>query len=233
MSLAVITGGSKGIGKAIGERFASEGFDLVLSARNMEQLEKTKSEIEEKYKITCYVLSVDLASKSGCKTLIEYVKLLKVPVDVLVNNAGVFAMGPLMDEENEDLERLIETNLYSAYWITKGLFSSMKESKNAHLFNICSIASLAAYPNSGAYTVSKFAMLGLSKSLRVELIPSNIKVTSVMPGATFTDSWSGTELPESRFMKASDVAEATWSAYQLSPSTVVEEIILRPMEGDI
>jgi short-subunit dehydrogenase len=233
MGLAVITGGSKGIGKAIAEAFAAGGHEILINARNDKELNEAKNSIEKKYGIKCHVFAADLSSKESCKSLVEYIKSLKLPIDALVNNAGKFAQGPLMGVENDDLEQLIETNLYSAFWLTRGLYDLLKTSKNAHIFNICSIASLSAYPNSGAYTVSKFAMLGLSKSLRMELMDDQIKVTSVMPGATYTSSWEGADIPESRFMKASDVAESVWSAFKLSPSAVVEEIILRPILGDI
>ncbi|SOE21920.1 Short-chain dehydrogenase [Spirosomataceae bacterium TFI 002] len=233
MGLAVITGGSKGIGRAIAEAFAAGGYEVLINARNEQELNDTKAEIEKQFGVKCHVFAADLSSKKDCNALVAYVKSLNLPLDALVNNAGKFAMGPLMGVENDDLEQLIETNLYSAFWLTRGFYDLLKASGKAHVFNICSIASLSAYPNSGAYTVSKFAMLGLSKSLRMELMPDNIKVTSIMPGATYTSSWDGVDIPESRFMKASDVAESVWSAFQLSPSAVVEEIVLRPILGDI
>jgi short-subunit dehydrogenase len=103
----------------------------------------------------------------------------------------------------------------------------------SHVFHICSIASLMAFPQSGSYSISKFALLGFSKSLRQELLHTNVKVTSVMPGATLTDSWAGVDLPAERFMEAKDVADIIWASYNLSKSAVVEEIVLRPMQGDI
>ncbi len=90
-----------------------------------------------------------------------------------------------------------------------------------------------AYPNGGSYSISKFALLGFSKVLREELKSSGIKVTAVMPGATWSDSWSGAELPYERLMEAEDIAESILSIYKLGPSAVVEEIILRPQLGDL
>ncbi len=109
----------------------------------------------------------------------------------------------------------------------------MTREKRGHIFNMCSTASIRAYPNGGSYGISKFALLGFSKNLRIEMIPYHIKVTAIIPGATFTSSWKGSDLPEERFMKAEDVANAVWNAYVMSPQTVVEEILVRPMEGDI
>src|SRR5690606_34812846 len=95
------------------------------------------------------------------------------------------------------------------------------------------IASLTAYPNGGSYAISKFALLGFSRCLREELKPFGIKVTSVMPGATWTDSWMGSGLPEDRYIPAVDIAEAGFSAYNVATSTVVEDLVIRPMLGDI
>ena len=90
-----------------------------------------------------------------------------------------------------------------------------------------------AYPNGGSYSISKFAMLGMSKVLRAELLQENIKVTSVMPGATWSNSWAGVDLPRERLMEPTDIAEAVMSALRMGPSAVVEDIIIRPQLGDL
>jgi hypothetical protein len=98
---------------------------------------------------------------------------------------------------------------------------------------MCSVASIMAYGNGGSYSISKFALLGFSKSLREELKPYNIKVTAVLPGATLTDSWGGVDLPESRFSKPEDIADLIYSITQISKNSVVEELVIRPQLGDI
>lgn len=98
---------------------------------------------------------------------------------------------------------------------------------------MCSIASKIAYPNGGSYSISKFALLGFSKVLREELKPTGIKVTSILPGATWSNSWAGVDLPEDRLMQAHDIAIPVWSALSMSPSAVVEEITIRPQLGDL
>jgi len=98
---------------------------------------------------------------------------------------------------------------------------------------MCSIASITAYAHGGSYSVSKFGMLGFSKSLREELKPHGIRVISVLPGATFTRSWEGADVPEERMMPAEDIAELVWTACSLGPRTVVEEIVVRPHLGDL
>ena len=109
----------------------------------------------------------------------------------------------------------------------------MMARQKGHIFNICSIASIQAYPNGGSYSISKFALLGMGKNLREELKPHGVKVTNILPGATYTDSWAASGLPPERFMTPQDVAAMVVCAANLSPAACVEEIIMRPQLGDI
>jgi len=231
--LLVVTGGSKGIGRAILEKFAAEGFDVCTCSRSKTDLEKVGSEITSRHGVKAYHFVADMSDKQQVKGFTEYVSSLKRPVDVLVNNAGYFLPGEVIDEPEGTLESMIGHNVYSAYYTTRGIVPAMRQAKGGHIFNMCSIASIQAYPNGGSYTISKFALLGLSKVLREELKDHGVRVTAVLPGATLTASWAGTTHPEERFMSPEDVAEAIFSAYSLSPRSVVEEILIRPQLGDI
>ena len=206
---------------------------MVTCARSAEDLSKAKIELELKYAIQATTIQADMSRKEDVKNFCREVLKLNRPVDVLVNNAGYFIPGGITTEPEGALESMINANLYSAYHTTRGLIGNMKQAKSAHIFNMCSIASIKAYPNGGSYAISKFALLGMSKCLRAELKSDNIRVTSVMPGATYTASWEGAGLPEERFMRAEDVAETIYSAFSLSDRSVVEEIIIRPQLGDI
>lgn len=232
--LIVVTGGSQGIGRAVIEKFVAEGFDAATCARHDEDLRRAKSEIEKTYPgSSLFFRKADMSVKAEATAFSEYVLSLKRPVDVLVNNAGYFVPGDIATEPDGNLESMIAANLYSAYHTTRGLVALMKSSRAGHIFNICSIASFQAYKNGGSYAISKFALLGFSKCLRQELKEHGIRVTAVMPGATRTRSWEGAGLPEERFIPAEDIASTVYSAWSLSPRSVVEEIIIRPMEGDI
>ncbi len=231
--LIVVSGGTRGIGRAIVEIFAKNGFDVVASARKEKDLKELQHYIKEAYTVNCYTYAANLAKKEQAMGLVDFVQSLNRPVDVLVNNAGNFIPGNIHEEEDGVLESLIETNLYSAYHLSRGLVKGMIARKSGYIFNMCSVASLMAYPNGGSYSISKFALLGFSKCLREEMKPYNIKVTSVMPGAVLTDSWAGVDIPAERFMSADDVAKTIWAAYNLSDSAVIEEIIMRPQKGDI
>jgi short-subunit dehydrogenase len=231
--LLVVTGGTKGIGRAILERFAAAGFDVVTCARHRPDLIQLKEDIRKQYAVKVYVQATDTSEKNQVTLFTDFIKKLGRPVDVLVNNAGHFIPGQVTEEPEGTLESMIEGNLYSAYYTTRGLIDIMKSNKTGHIFNMCSIASIMAYPNGGSYAISKFALLGFSKVLREELKEFGIRVTAVLPGATKTASWAGTTLPESRFMKPEDVAEAVFSANSLSSHSVVEELLIRPQLGDI
>ncbi|MEO7989912.1 MAG: SDR family oxidoreductase [Chryseolinea sp.] len=229
----VVTGGTKGIGLAVIEKFAAQGFDVVACARNAAELDSLGKSIEGKYSVKVFTKSTDMGDKVQVNAFADFVLSLHRPIDVLVNNAGFFIPGEISTEPDGTLESMINANLYSAYNLTRGLVGEMKKKKSGHIFNICSIASFTAYSNGGSYAISKFALLGFSKCLREELKKFNIRVTAVMPGATKTRSWDGIDLPDDRFMPAEDIAETIFSAYALSGRSVVEEIVIRPQLGDI
>jgi len=232
--LIIVTGGTKGIGRSVIEKFVVRGFDVATCSRNEAELEKLKAVLEkDNPSVKAFVKSADLSDKNQVKSFCEFVQSLNRPVDVLVNNAGHFLPGKIITESEGALESMINANLYSAYYTTRGLIGLMKEKKASHIFNVCSIASFMAYPNGGSYAISKFALLGFSKCLREELKAFGIRVTAVMPGATRTESWDGTNLPDERFIKAEDVADTIFATYALSARSVVEEIIIRPQLGDL
>ena len=231
---AIVTGAARGIGEGIALKFAEEGHHMAICARNVSDLELLKNEILGKYPDTdMYISATDIRNEKQIKQFATDAVKHFGCIDVLVNNGGVFLPGKISEEEEGILEKLMETNLYSAYDLTRALLPYMLKSEKPHIFNMCSIASFMAYPNGGSYSISKFALLGFSKVLREELKPSGIKVTAVMPGATWSDSWAGVDLPHERLMEAKDIADTIWSAYQLGPSAVVEEIIIRPQLGDL
>lgn len=229
----LVTGGTKGIGRAIIERFAKEGFDIMTCSRNEKELASLQSDLESRFpSIQVLTVQADLSKKEEVDKLAAAVKAVAIP-DVLVNNTGVFLPGAIHDEPEGNFELMMQTNLFSAYHLTRALVNEMIARKSGHIFSMGSIAGMTAYPNGGSYAVSKWAMLGMTKCLREELKPHQIKVTSILAGATYTSSWEGVDLPIERFMSAEDVAESVWGAYNLSPRTVVEEIIIRPQLGDI
>ena len=231
---AIITGATKGIGRAIAETLAAEGYDIALCARNTKELTTLQKDFKARHpSIQLITTAADVSKKKDILRFADQIINQWGSVDVLINNAGVFLPGEVANEPEGTLERMIETNLYSAYHLTRALLPAMIQKGSGHIFNMCSIASIIAYPNGGSYTISKFALLGFSKVLREELKEKGIKVTAVLPGATWSNSWEGVNLPETRLMQANDIALAILGATKMSPSAVVEEIIIRPQLGDL
>jgi len=229
----IITGASRGFGYAIAQIFAENGNDLLLTSMNEDRLFQAVGELQTKYQgVVIKAKAFDLRKKEQARAFGEWCLNNGSP-DVLVNNAGSFAGSNVHDEEDGALEEMIETNLYSAYHLTRVIVPAMIKNKSGHIFNMSSIAGLKAYPNGGSYSISKFALRGFSINLRDELRPYNIKVTTVFPGAAYTDSWAASGLERQRFMEAADIAKMVYAASQLSPQACVEEITLRPQLGDI
>jgi short-subunit dehydrogenase len=219
----VVSGGTKGIGRAIVEKFVENDFLAIICARSR------PDDLPE----NTLFFQADLSIKEEVLAFAAFIKKQTNQVDVLINNAGFFLPGQVHNEADGVLEAMINTNLYSAYNLTRAVVGGMIAAKSGHIFTICSTASITAYTNGGSYCISKFALLGMNKVLREELKPYQIRVTSVLPGATFTDSWQGAGIEEERFMKPTDVADVIWTTYQLSKNTVIEEILIRPQLGDL
>jgi short-subunit dehydrogenase len=233
MEIVVITGASRGIGYAIAAEFAAAGARLLLGARNPAHLQEAAAQLTTQYP-QCRVetMAADLADKAGALAFAQWCLSYGAP-DIIVNNAGYFLPGSIHNEPEGQLEAMLQTNLFSAYHLTRQLLPGMMQRRSGHIFNICSIASLQAYPNGGAYSISKFALLGFSKNLREELKNTGIKVTSVMPGAVYTDSWSGSGVAPERIMEAADIGKTIYAISRLSAQAVVEEVVLRPQQGDL
>ena len=231
---AVVTGATKGIGRSIAELLVQNGWDLAVCSRNQKELEKLRSELLSLHPgREILIRASDLSKKEEVFNFADYIISSWDHFDVLVNNAGLFVPGEIHKEKEGNLEHMIETNLYSAYHLTRRLIQILLNQKSGHVINMCSIASLEAYPNGGSYSISKFALLGFSKVLREELKDKGIKVTSIMPGATWSNSWAGATLPRERIMEPEDIAKVVYNAIQLSDSAVVEDIVIRPQLGDL
>jgi short-subunit dehydrogenase len=231
---SIVTGASRGLGKAIAAQFAAAGYDLILSSRDPTALDAAVRELGDRYPaIRILSMAADLSDKQQAQDLGQWILSSGMSPDVLVNNAGQFIYGSLYQEAEGVLEQLIAVNLYSAYHLTRELLPAMMARKSGHIFNICSIASLKAYHHGGAYGISKYALAGFSANLREEMKEHGIKVTAVYPGAAFTDAWAGSGVDPHRIMEAADIAQMIVAAAGLSPQATVEEIVLRPRLGDL
>jgi short-subunit dehydrogenase len=233
----IITGASQGIGKTtaayFAKAFAAEGVHLFLCSRNMDTTVSWQQELSSTYgtAITCF--NADLSNKDEVQQFAAHVLNATDQIDILINNVGTYQPGSLYNEPEGQLEEMLATNLFSAYHLTRALLPSMIKKKSGHIFNMSSIAAFQAYPNGGAYSISKWAMAGFSKNLREEMKAFNIKVTTVHPGPTMSHSWDGFNIDPKRIMETDDIAKMIVAASQLSLQACVEDIIIRPQLGDL
>lgn len=230
----VITGATKGMGYAMAEAFAAEGADLALTARTATDLIQAKETLAKKFPRTQIIsMPADLARPNDILAFAQKIKDTWDRVDVLINNAGLFYTGDMMKEDEENLEKMMAVNLFGPVRLTRFLSPLIFQAEKPHVFNICSVASQKYFPESGSYSVTKYALLGYSRALREEWKERGIKVTSVLPGATFTRSWEGANIDPRRIMQPEDVAQAVLNTWKLPETALIEELVLRPPLGDL
>jgi short-subunit dehydrogenase len=207
MQNIVITGGSKGMGKAMAEKFASAKNNIFICSRNEKELAKTAGEINKKHPGSVQYFSADLSHKNEVIKFANWLLKKNIPIDILINNAGNFIPGSVYNEPGGNLEKMMNINLFSAYHLTRALLPQMMKNKSGQIFNISSIAALKAYNNGGSYSISKYAF--------------------------YTSSWEGADILPERIMEVNDIANMIFAASSLSPQACVEDIVIRPLLGDL
>lgn len=226
---AIITGATKGIGKAIATRLAENGYNLAICARKEDELKAYAEELQYTG-AKVMIWQADCSIKQEVYAFCEAVKEEMETVDVLVNNVGTYLPGSLLDESDEQLQKQLDLNVNAAYYLSKYFGKMMRERQSGHIFNICSVASKAVVENAGSYSVTKSALLSLNDVLRAELSKHKVKVTAILPGSTFTSSWEGTQIPAERFVQPEDIASALYTILNLSEGVNVDEIVLKPLQ---
>lgn len=228
----VITGASRGIGRNIAQAFAREtDFALLLIAR-------TKSDLKDTQTLCSNIGNNKIAIAPCDAAKVKSVKKIKLPKDfpapkVIINNAGSFLLKSLQKTTHEEFAQQIEANLYSAVNITNRFLDDLKNKSTSLIINICSVGALEGLGDSGAYSASKHALLGYTRSLRKELIETGIGVTAINLGQTQSTSWEGSLIDRDLLIDPNDVAKIILNLTQLSPRTVVEEIIVKPQHGRV
>lgn len=231
--IAVVTGASHGIGQAIAEAFAErDGAQVALAARTESKLESVAESCRETGG-EAMVVPTDVTDDDAVVNMAETVRAEWGVPDVLVNNAGMFTYTPLDELTLDGFREQIDVNLTGAFAVTQAFLPAMRERGQGHLFYMGSVASITAYPGNAGYCAAKHGVRGLARVVREETKDEGLRVTTVIPGATYTPTWDGVDLPEERFMRPEDVAQSVVDAYHLSDRTVLEELLLRPQEGDV
>lgn len=230
---AVITGATKGIGKAIACKLAEAGYNVAICSRKQSDIDLFCNELIQTYQVKAVGLETDCSNREQLQRFSDFVLQHFPAVDVLVNNAGTYMPGTILDEPEELLYRHMQLNLYAAHYLSRVFGRKMRENLSGHIINICSVAAIKPVIAAGSYTVTKIALLGLTRVLREELMPHNIKVSAILPGSTLTESWEGTTLPPERFVQAEDVAKAVFTCLSMSEGANIDELLVRPRLGEI
>ncbi|MDX8338234.1 SDR family oxidoreductase [Draconibacterium sp. IB214405] len=220
---AVVTGAGKGIGKTIAIGLAKLGYNTILVGRNKQNLENAAQEIGSNAK----VLQLDITDRPAVKEAIAKIVSEKGGIDILVNNAGIYFDGSV-DLPDEEFEKMLKTNLTAQFSLLKEVVPVMKAQKSGYIFNVASRAGKVGFAGGGAYSASKFGLVGLSESLYRELNPLGIKVTALCPGWVNTDMAydAGTPLESEEMIQPEDLFKTIEWLLQLSPAACVKEVVL-------
>lgn len=234
MPVVLITGAGRGIGASIAEAFAREIPDtkLALVARSEDEL-ATVAESCRTIGAEAEIFPTDVTRDDEILSLKTRVTQAFGMPDVLINNAGSFAPGGVLEMSSDDFRLQVDINLTSAFLVTHAFLGDMVNRGSGDVFFTASVASIIGYPRSVAYGAAKHGLLGMARALRAETQELGIRVISLLPGATWTDSWSASGLPENRFIPPEDIADLVVAIHKTTGRTVVEEILIRPQFGDV
>ncbi len=240
MPIAFITGATSGFGKAIAIQFAAHGWDVIINGRRKERLESLEKEIISTFETKVFTLPFDVRNQIDVKDSISSLPHEWKKIDVLVNNAGLASgLSVIQEGEISDWDLMIDTNVKGLLYVSRAVMPGMVERKKGHIINIGSIAGKEAYAKGNVYCATKHAVDALSKSMRIDLLPYGIKVTSVNPGAAETEfsmvRFKGdTEKAEQVYkgyvpLKAQDIAEVVYFAASRPDHVVLNDIIITPL----
>lgn len=237
--LALITGASSGFGKAIAEKFASRGYDIIITGRRKNKLEELSSSIKQKFPVKILVLDFDVQDKKAVDQHLANLPEEWRQIDVLVNNAGLALGKDYFEEANmDDWETMIDTNVKGLMYVTRAILPFMIARKKGHIINMGSVAAKEVYERGNGYSASKFAVDALSKAMRIDLLRHNIRVTAIHPGAAETAfslvRFKGNEQEAQKVyegftpLSAEDVAETTWFCASLPPHVCINDLVITP-----
>ena len=234
MKNALITGATKGMGRSIAIAFAKEGINLAVCSRNEKELAGFKLELQQiNPQIKVFTQVADGSVKDQLLHFAAEAEQQLGFISIIVNNLGMFEPVSILDEADDAFDKQLHTNLMPAYHLYRYFGKTMMAAREGHIFTICSVAAISPIAAAGTYSVTKFALLGLSKVMRLEMMPYNVKVTAVIPGSTLTNSWAGTTIEKDKFVLPEDIASAIMNVYQMSPGANVDELIIKPTGGQI
>ena len=226
----LVTGGGRGIGRAIALRFAREGAWVAVASRTSEEIDAVAAEIEAAggKGLAAQMNVRDFGSVEAA--VYRAIEWGDGTLDVLVNNAGIFSVSPFDKLKLDDFHRMVEVNLAGPVLVTSEAMEGLEESERGHVFNIASTAARQGYPGGVAYCASKYGLRGFSDALRMDLADRNIRVSTVYPGATDTTIFEGVpgDWDRAAMNKPEDVAEVVWNAWNAGADENVDDLDVPP-----
>ena len=237
--IALTTGATAGIGEACAKLFAKQGFNLILTGRRTERLQKIQKELTIDHKVKVEILSLDVRHKNDVEDQLEALNDNWKLVDVLINNAGLsVGLEPINEGNTDDWDTMIDTNIKGLLYVSKVVSNWMIKNGKGHIITLGSIAGKETYANGNVYCATKHAVDSLNKAMRIDLLPYGIKVTGIHPGAVET------EFSEVRFkgdieqakkvyegfdaLSASDIAETIWFAVSRPAHVNINDLVIMP-----
>ena len=239
MKTILITGATSGIGKASAELFAKNNYQVIITGRRKDRLEKLAKKLTEKYNANTYILNFDVQDKNATNEAIDSLPKEFQNIDILLNNAGL-ALGksPFDQADMQDWETMIDTNVKGLLYVSRAVIPFMKKNKKGHIINIASIAGKEVYPNGNVYNASKFAVNALTKAMQIDLLKDNIKVSSVAPGMVNTEfstvRYKGDKTKADETYKgftplyAEDIAEVIFFVATRPPHVNINDVLVMP-----
>jgi len=229
--IAFITGASSGIGKATAEQLAAQGTHLILTARRVERLNQLVAELQRQYPIKALPLQLDVRDKMQVETVIQSLPTHWQPIDIVVNNAGLALTSDNIQDGNPDnWDTMIDTNVKGLLYVFRAIIPGMLARNNGHIINICSTAGHDYYQTGNVYCATKHAVKALSRTMRLDLMGTAIRVSNISPGATET------EFSDVRWQNK-DKAKAFYSTFNpLNADDIADAIVYvasRPLHVDV
>ncbi len=233
----LVTGATSGFGKAIAERFAKEGYNVCITGRRKDRLEKIKAELEKQYPVRIIIHAFDVRVRKQVEDAMNHLKTQVERIDILVNNAGLASgMSPIDEGNIDDWETMIDTNVKGLLYVTRQIAPLMRAQASGHIINIGSTAAKLVYRHGNVYCATKYAVDALNQAMRIDLLPYGIKVTAINPGMAETEfslvRFKGDEERAKNTyaginaLRAEDIADIAWYCASLPPHVCINDLIV-------
>jgi 3-hydroxy acid dehydrogenase / malonic semialdehyde reductase len=240
-SIVFITGATAGFGKACAEKFASANYDLIITGRRNDRLIALQNELQSKYKIAVTTRCFDVRDQPAVEKSIDSLPASQKNIDILINNAGLASgFAPIHEGDLSDWNTMIDTNVKGLLYVSRAVMPLMVRQQHGHIFNIGSTAAKDVYPNGNIYCASKHAVDAISQAMRIDLLPYNIRVTAIHPGAAKTEfsivRFKGDEDQAKNVYKgftpltAENIAEVIFFCATLPPHVCINDLVITPTQ---